>query len=1650
MHDAKSRLFQPGRISAEQSLCPRLIDYIVIVGRRPNATVRRRRHPPSAGGYVNVAAGGGAGPMAIPGGTVSHPELLRRYPSENHRDFELPRDVTYFCQPEGCVSFNGSAFRQLKKRNAFHEATFFVFTLTDKDSAKVRFGVTLNFFLNKVSLNEKRSHLPNGSVTTEQQHQQRPSSSHANTSSSASLISLCLISHHPFLSSFRDLLILFRQLVNCCNQRANGDDSLARESVWTALTGHWPQGIAIPNSVMQELRQLETWLFALLSSPVPVPGKTKLLLEVLPADLMPIPMEFALPDHTRLSLVDFPLHLPLELLQIDAILQILTAIMLEYKVILQSRNCNAVSVCVMALVALLYPLEYMFPVIPLLPVFMPSAEQLLLAPTPYIIGVPASFFPCKGIQVPSDVLLVDLDTNEICPPTDPTIRIPKMPQPEANNLKAEFFRALGRQAVEHKSIDSEQQQPLNIDGDQIDVACRVAMIHFYNGANIFANFSEHTRTIRLFPRPVVALQADSFLRSRPHQSEFIMDLCKTQAVEYFAECSLCPANEAYVRVQAGITEAVQIGDKAQWFSDSLMPVSFNAYPYGSSLAEAIFLARIESSQQLLDRTDSSGDCDDADYPATATPSDLESIGSADAGGWSPFGSRSPLNMDMSKPISDANDFYRAPNQLQLPKSESGLSVDSSELSSGRSSPYSTIDSEADFARLADNMAIKRNAKGDLTFNNQSPIDEDSATICEESGERTLQRGSICSESDQANLPAKQQRNAHGQVVERKGTALFARPLLMDALNGYAERGQGMFSQMMRKTAPKAQALKEKAKPLAEAVGNRVEASKVGQLIQQHRPAQIHVEKVDKEERDNATAAQQQSKNQQQINDICEQVLAGQGIGVFTMPKVKRMLEDESMRELVCSKLNLGLEVRYAEDEFIQDVQLSRAQYKGYLKLLQACVSGIDASFHTPGSNGLASLFHVLEIAHTHFWTHQLEGGGGGGAQQHHQKQQQHNHHNHQHGEQQQQMTTPGSDSGGGASGQKSLLTTPSSSSQNLAAPSTPSTSSNPTPTPSQQIEHISNGMPSPAKNSKYDDDSAQIPLPIEPPPPPAAPIYTIPAPSCPPPPLPTRPPPPLPPRVPSREMPQPAPPPLAFTVDAPPPVPKRPSLPTTDKKPSLTAAAEILPNSTTPELCENEPVQIQKNAHEISVKDQQMFKDEFANKKEAPKIQVPQHLNLNSLEAMLPSTSFVDEPIPPRNFLFNDLIGPSPNHSSNVLWQQIPLWETAFLDMVAQERDKIGMDQEPSEMIDRYSQLGDGERKRLELEEDRILAVLLHNMTAIMHLCHVPIRVIQQKIRRLLGKAHIGLIYSKRINLLLDELSNLPSGAKIPLKPLGSRLIQKEVFTVHTGSSPDGPMCFLEVCDDALILRDANGVVQERWWYERLVNMTYSPKTRVLCLWRRHDDQVYMHKFHTKKCRHLYNSMKTAMERAASRGKVQVAGRELGGEFPIHDVERNEGGLLKVRIDGIALQFVNSQEFIELSNIKKCNTIGGNIFILEEFNRANNQLIQRRYISSVAASISWSLHRVFSVHQTLDEECNEQLREKLDNNVTLYRSPQDPNESRIILPMKVPQIDECLCGSYSENVETASVFERPRSNTLSDLRIHREPKYKGPILFPMI
>lgn len=74
------------------------------------------------------------------------------------------------------------------------------------------------------------------------------------------------------------------------------------------------------------------------------------------------------------------------------------------------------------------------------------------------------------------------------------------------------------------------------------------MVRFFNSANVLQGFQMHTRTLRLFPRPVVAFQASSFLASRPRRSSFADKLSHTQAVEFYGEWALSPTNLAFQRI----------------------------------------------------------------------------------------------------------------------------------------------------------------------------------------------------------------------------------------------------------------------------------------------------------------------------------------------------------------------------------------------------------------------------------------------------------------------------------------------------------------------------------------------------------------------------------------------------------------------------------------------------------------------------------------------------------------------------------------------------------------------------------------------------------------------------------------------------------------------------------------------------------------------------------------------------------------------------------------------------------------------------------------------------------------------------------------------------------------------------------------------
>ncbi|CAH1174243.1 unnamed protein product [Phaedon cochleariae] len=1771
-----------------QFLCPRLIDYLTIVGARYSNNPSRPNTTP----HIQI------------------PELLRRYPIQDHKDFPMPLDMVYFCQPEGCSSVG-------PRRTALREASSFVFTLTDKDCGKTRYGVCVNFYrpieraqgggkLNKGGTNislrrdswrksmEKSSdsafssdYRSSNVGPSDSDHSRRDSESTAvnlprlgvipaNDSESGgsltpspratrrrqrirnlSLTSLCILSHHPFFSMFRECLFILKKLIDACNESSNprrvgGSKQSSRDNVWSVLTGNATDSTS--SIVLHDVKEIETWILKLLSSPVPIPGKTKVEVEVLSPSVYD-PLVFALPSHTRFSLVDFPLHLPLELLGVETCLKVLTIILLENKIVFQSRDYNALSMSVIAFVTMIYPLEYMFPVIPLLPTCMNCAEQLLLAPTPFVIGLPASFLLYKkNFRLPDDVWLVDLDSNKLISPQE----IPPLPEPEGTILKNHLKQAMqlmdqvGTGAVGNlttPSATSQQLQPsrreslaspntLSVsksrspemdvspnlspvlgnvqqrlsltpqvpymppprlptnqpgfnpfiygnDIDSVDVATRVAMVRFFNSQNLLANFTEHTRTLRLYPRPVVAFQINSFLRSRPRASQFLNKFARTQAVEFLAEWSLTPTNVAFQRVHTGVFDPALIGDKAKWFVHTLEPIKFVVWDDGSSLNGALRSVHTTENQP----TDESGsDSEEADSTSSSysSLSDFVSeMASSDLSpGYSSYQEQrkaSALNMSFSSSI-DVGTVYKPPSELQYPggevpqaRSESPQSSSSSD--SDLSSPSFNRDSELEFVGRAKNeqvSAVKTAFDESGSFENESdsnstatpktvvsstagrptsPGSETDRPGTPRKGRRSItpvppippslvkqpsvgnvlapaRRSSISSSgNDSPPPPASSSSSVSGVARQNSQSSLFeqfasqAKELVrettrqtsqdslmaqMDKLKTHAKEklteaeDSHLFAPLDKLTSHAKKAAEEATKSVQVAGKSAIEASKTATAMSKNtfddltyvgkttlgdltKSAKDAVSKKgllrmdsfsksdppvnpntslvasshvltgasreffsnissdinglatstsnifsdffgSKKEQQRASEQAPQgpkgkepakgmfgpfhrgpkglaeksplikhsprkqddqwkqavdknatnNENQAFLKDVVTSVLDGEGVGWLKLNRLKKLMEDESYRNFVLSKLNKTLDRKIAPDDHIDDVCMPKPVWKGMLKVIQAIVHGLEVTYGNYGLGGMASAFQLCEIAHTHYWS--------------------------------KDMTEYGHD---------------------LTESSSPRSPQSP----------------------RYSLQSSDWEV--------------------------------------SRKSSQTEPPEVRLIGDE--LLEKEQSASTTDMlKDMLTQKKNILFSKLTSfdSDADNNALgsggNVSPSAGSITMGpacnlnrggNQSSFRSTVSD----TEVETLQFTKLpkqrassvwsskSSLSAgfryhggHLVDTAPAASPEAARTYLFEGLLG----RERSPLWDQMQFWEDAFLDAVSQERDMIGMDQGPREMMERYKSLSDTERKRLEHEEDKLLATQLYNLTAIHVMLNINKEEIRRKIRRLLGKSHIGMVYSQEVNLLLDQIQNL-NGNDIDLKPLGSRLLHRQSFTVHQGVDCTGELRFMEVRDDGLVLRSVTGVIVERWWFERLVNMTYSPKNKVLCLWRRNGQQTQLHKYYTKKCKQLYYCIKEAMER----GGVAGTAPELGGEFPVQDMATGEGGLLQVCMEGVGLLFANSKFFVRIAHIRKCFTQKGNIFVIEEFNPKTRHMIQRRYKSPMATHILHILLRIFSIcmaHQIVD------------------------------------------------------------------------------------
>ncbi|XP_075693973.1 MAP kinase-activating death domain protein isoform X29 [Rhinoderma darwinii] len=1556
--------------------CPRLLDYLVIVGARQ----------PSSDSVAQT------------------PELLRRYPLEDHPEFPLPPDVVFFCQPEGCLSVR-------QKRMSLRDDTSFVFTLTDKDSGVTRYGICVNFYrsFQKRLPKDKSRKQPklapeNGSEGSDGGHplqaqsaESTPDLNHSprgkrlskgtQRSRNSTLTSLCIISHYPFFSTFRECLYTLKRLVDCCSDRlvskkAGISKGVQRDTIWRIFTGSL-QLEEKSNVLLHDLREIEAWIYRLLRSPTPVPGQKRVDVEVLPLELQPS-LTFALPDPSRFSLVDFPLHLPLELLGVEACLQVLSCILLEHKVVLQSRDYNALSMSVMAFVSMIYPLEYMFPVIPLLPTCMASAEQLLLAPTPYIIGVPASFFLYKSdFRMPDDVWLVDLDTNKVVVPTNAEL-LPVLPEPEASELKKHLKQALASMSLNtqpilnldrfHEGSEAAMLRPPNDaqgtpstefnpliygnDVDSVDVATRVAMVRFFNSPNMLQGFQFHTRTLRLFPRPVVAFQASSFMASRPKASLFSEKLSRTQAVEYFGEWSLNPTNFAFQRIHNNMFDPASIGDKPKWYAHQLQPIHYRVYDANSQLAESLSVPMERDSDS--DPTDDSGsdsvEYDDSSSSYSSLGDFVSEMIKCDINGDTP--NVDPLTHAALGDASEVefDDFHEYSGEVEETAPDSENSPDNNQPRSGSSttasSSPSTVIHGANTQESADSTEPDEKVLGVLqnhlpalapTFNRLVmerreseasiggearrreydnpyfepqygfPPEEENEereesytpmfnqTVNGTRSQKPLLRPNslkLASDSDaetdsRGSSPTSTVSNNSSNNEGFGGIMSFASNLYKSHSSSFSLSSLTLPSKSNRdKGTPfpslKVFGLNTIMEIIADSGPAPAEASNRRALVDHKSSVIKHSPTVKRESPSPQGRANNSTENQQFLKEVALGVLEGQGVGWLNMKKVRRLLESEQLRVFVLSKLNRSIQTEEdARNDVIQEVEISKKVYKGMLDLLKCTVSSLEQSYANAGLGGMASVFSLLEIAHTHYYNKEPE--------------------KRKHSPSVDGTVTPVS---------RDSVTITRGESRPVPQPPVPQL-----PVPQPPAQHLLPRPSGPAGRGAREFDTRSLKEENF--------VASI-----------------------GTEQPK-------QVVDHGDTEEKRSQI-SADSGLSVTSGSQrsdldgvssgpvilirsssqdseistVVSNSSGETLGADSD--LSSNAGDAlggpgggrlsgsrgAISDSEIQMSSFSGAIFGKaQVLIPGEKDSNISPGRPP------QDISQRIYLYEGLLGRdkgsvwdqleeaametfSLSKERSTLWDQMQFWEDAFLDAVMLEREGMGMDQGPQEMIDRYFSLGDHDRKRLEEDEDRLLSTLLHNMVAYMVMIKINKTDLRRKVRRLMGKCHIGLAHSQQINELLDRVTDL-NGRDLSVRPSGSRHIKKQTFVVHAGTDTSGDLFFMEVCDDCIVLRSNIGAVYERWWYEKLINMTYCPKTKVLCLWRRNGQETQLNKFFTKKCRELYYCVKESMERAAARQQSIKPGPELGGEFPVQDMKTGEGGLLQVTLEGINLKFMHSQ-FLKL------------------------------------------------------------------------------------------------------------------------------------------
>uniref|UniRef100_A0AAQ5YFV8 SET binding factor 2 n=1 Tax=Amphiprion ocellaris TaxID=80972 RepID=A0AAQ5YFV8_AMPOC len=251
------------------------------------------------------------------------------------------------------------------------------------------------------------------------------------------------------------------------------------------------------DSLSFPLEGLVANLFAFL---VPVAGGSQKLFSLGAGDrqLIQTPLNDTLPVTCKSVALLF------QQLGIQNVLSLFCAVLTEHKVLFHSTSYQRLGEASRALEALMFPLKYSYPYIPILP---SRLLEVLSSPTPFIIGVHSMFQ--NEIQDLLDVIIADLDGGTIKIPE--CIHLSLLPEPLLHQTQCTLSLVLHPDLeIADNAFPPPRTAPSNL--KLLDKEVRAVFLRLF--AQLFQGYRSCLQLIRIHSEPVIHFHKTAFLGQR--------------------------------------------------------------------------------------------------------------------------------------------------------------------------------------------------------------------------------------------------------------------------------------------------------------------------------------------------------------------------------------------------------------------------------------------------------------------------------------------------------------------------------------------------------------------------------------------------------------------------------------------------------------------------------------------------------------------------------------------------------------------------------------------------------------------------------------------------------------------------------------------------------------------------------------------------------------------------------------------------------------------------------------------------------------------------------------------------------------------------------------------------------------------------------